>query len=321
MERVDVSVMDGTVLRGKEFVRKAILLTGGTGFFGSNLLARICTEPDIQVILLKRSSSRVDRVEPFLKNVIVYDFDRVNVSDIFRKHAIDTIIHTATDYGGKQIQPSQLIAANLTLPLLLLEAAHVHKVRCFINTDTTLTKKINHYALSKKQFLDWLHLFSNQMICINIALEYLYGCGDNPTRFLMSVIHSLLKKKPVLELTAGDQRRDFIYIDDVVRAFLLILKNSQSQTLGFYEYEVGSGVVVSIKELVYKIQQLIGAKETEIKFGALPYRNLEVMCSSVELTEIKKLGWSPAVSLEAGLRKTIEFEKSRLLSAGCIPDV
>ena len=114
-----------------------VLLTGGTGFLGSNLLNRLVAS-GIEVVLLKRATSNVDRIVMLLPRVTVYDIQRETLMRIFHDHAIGSNIHCATNYGRGESDPCHMLEANLFLPLTLLELGRKHGVRCFINTDTVL---------------------------------------------------------------------------------------------------------------------------------------------------------------------------------------
>ena len=90
----------------------------------------------------------------------------------------------------------------------------------------------------------------------NIRLEQMYGAGDDSAKFAMYLIRQCLKNISEIPLTAGEQQRDFIYIDDVVAAYMLLLKKQAALKTGFVEVGVGSGCAVAIRtfaELVYKL--------------------------------------------------------------------
>jgi CDP-paratose synthetase len=291
-----------------------VLLTGGTGFLGSNLLRRFC-DSQANVVLLKRSTSSLGRIQDLLPSIKTYDLDRVELAQVFSENQFDLILHCATDYGRKQVEPTQLVEANLILPLSLLQWAEKCGVPTFVNTDTILDKRVSHYSLSKRQFFDWLKVYSGRLACINVALEHFYGPDDDETKFVSSMITSLIRGEPRIELTPGLQKRDFIYIDDVVSAFSLILAHAATTGPGLYSYEIGSGERIEIRQLVTLIQRLSGNERTELGFGSLPYRENEVMESNVDLRALQGLGWQPLVSLKEGLTRTIEFHLRKILAA------
>jgi len=290
---------------------KRILITGGTGFLGSNLVKKYVIE-GFEITLLKRQTSNMKRLEDYQNKLKIYNIEDVSLADLFLKNKPDIILHCATDYGRKNIDPLGIVEANLVLPLKLLDLGAKNKVQCFINTDTYLDKRINHYSLSKQQFKEWLESYSNEMICINMVLEHFYGAFDDKTKFVSYVIDQLLTNVTEINLTKGDQKRDFVYIDDVVNAFILVTKKALSMKNGFYQYEIGTTQQVKIKELVEAIKLLVGNKTTKINYGAIPYRKNEIMEAHVDITEIEKLGWGPCFSLQEGLVRTITTEKEKI---------
>jgi len=287
---------------------KTILLTGGTGFLGSNLLASLVSAGS-RVILLKRTTSHTGRISALIDGLVVYDIDVFPLDRVFKENSIDMIIHCATDYGRKEKVPLDLLDANLFLPLKLLELGVENGVSCFINTDTVLDKNISFYSLSKSQFKDWLKLYSQQMTCISVALEHFYGPFDDESKFVTFIIRSILRNVDRIALTSGAQKRDFIYITDVVNAFEIILKHSSTLSTGYYDFQVGSNKTVSIRDFVCLAKRISGNETTLLDFGALPYREHEVMESNSDTSAVRALGWHAKTSLEAGLKQTIDMER------------
>lgn len=287
---------------------RTILLTGGTGFLGRRLLSRLLDEP-VRVILLTRSSSVVSSIGPARERVRVHPVDAASLDRPFREERIDLIVHCAVDYGRKNTDPGNLIDANLLLPLRLLALAKKHGVPCFLNTDTVLAAEVNQYALSKSQFREWLKVYAREMTCVNAVMELFYGPGDREEKFVTRVVRSLLRGDDHIDLTRGEQKRDFLYIDDAVEAFLLLIRRSGELGKGCFPFEIGSGRNISIRECVLLARSLSGNTRTELHFGSVPYREHELMESRIDTTAINGLGWSTRVSLEEGLRRTIEGER------------
>lgn len=287
---------------------KTVLFTGGTGFLGSNLIGALIGR--CRIVNLVRSSSDCSRISGYLQNIILYNLDKINLRDVLAQESVDVIIHCATNYGRKEPDVLSLLEANLMLPLKLLHLGHEHGVSMFINTDTILDKRVNWYALSKSQFKDWLKTYSSAMVCVNMALEHFYGPNDDESKFVTYIIKRILACADDLALTPGAQERDFIYIDDVVRAFVMVLEANPATT-GFYNFEVGTNVNTSVRSFVEAVKHLAGNTTTVLRFGAIPYRENEVMKSVVDTDAIRQLGWRPETSLEEGLRKTIAFERGR----------
>jgi nucleoside-diphosphate-sugar epimerase len=147
------------------------------------------------------------------------------------------------------------------------------------------------------------------MVCINVALEHFYGPLDNSTNFVSSIVRQLLDGADSIDLTLGEQKRDFIYIDDIISAFLLIIDNSATLKSGYLDYEIGTGNTIAIREFVEMAKQLSGNNTTRLNFGAVPYRKNEAMQTAVNSAAIRALGWHPGVSLADGLSRMIAVER------------
>jgi nucleoside-diphosphate-sugar epimerase len=277
-----------------------VVVTGANGMLGKT----ICD---------KFKSQGVEVVEVTRQKVDLMDANRT--FDYLSKYDIDLIIHCATNYGIEEDNSSNTIYPNLLLPLQLLDLAKKYSIKSFINTDTILNKNISSYTLSKNQFVDWLKLFSKFLNCYNVKLEHFYGPKDNNNKFVISSICKLLRYEGKIELTKGFQKRDFIYITDVVSALekiiLFALKKNEinSNIFDFKTFEVGTGKQISIKLFIILIAKLIGNNRTRLEFGKLPFRKNEIMNVKVDLKSIQKLGWKSKTKLKQGLTKTINYYK------------
>lgn len=289
-----------------------ILLTGATGFLGSNLLPALLGQA-YQVVVLKRTFSKVTRLLPYLERVVCYHSDKDNLEDIFSGHDIQCVIHCATHYGRNDADPRSVVEANLTLPLELLILSKKYQVPYFINTDTILDKQVNYYSLSKRHFYDWLTLYSGFMKVANMKLEHFYGTGDDPTKFVTRMTQDLLRGVPEIRLTKGDQTRDFIHVDDVVSAFMIVLSHLHEMHEGVSDFHVGTGVPVTIREFCETLKTLMGNSKTALLFGALDYRKNEVMSADLDVSPLLRLGWRPSRTLTDGLRQTIEEERKMMI--------
>lgn len=297
-------------------------VTGATGYLGSHLARRL-HQLGHKVVVLKRTRSNVARIADILPALVSYDIDTCIVDAVFEEQRCTCILHCATDYGRKDVSRASIIEANLVLPLRLLEAAIRHGTAFFVNTDTVLDKRVSAYSLSKRHFRDWLAMLSASICGINVAIEHFYGPGDDATKFVGEMVSRLLSGDPRIALTPGEQRREFVYIDDVVDAFVTILQHHMVPPLpavgpqkaspdSLHCYEVGSGQPVSIRDFMTTLRRLAGRQDVALDFGALPYRKNEVMYSQALIAPLVALGWKPQVGLEDGLQRVVASEQSRL---------
>lgn len=296
-----------------------VILTGATGFLGS-YIARALIENGVNVIAFKRKKSQLSRLNKISNKIIFYDIENCDLNFPFKSHGkIDAVIHTSTTYGRENNDASEVVLANTVFPLRLLEIALNNKVDIFINTDTFFAKfdsccgYLDAYTLSKKQFTDWgRQLIKNSPSrFVNLRLEHVYGPGDNDDKFISSLIRRLVSDEPEIELTKGEQKRDFIYIEDVVSAFLIVLKNRKLITNSYEEFEVGAGVSTSIKKLIETVHRIASSKSI-LKFGALPYRESEIMDSYACNSKLKSMGWNCITCLDFGLANAINWEIQRI---------
>ena len=288
-------------------MKKSILLTGATGFLGSHLLESLL-KTGYAVTILKRSTSDTRRINHLLGLVKAYDVDRVLISKAFEDRRIDAVIHTACHYGRNDDPISSVVETNLMFGLRLLETATFFNAETFFNTDTLLQKNLNAYTLSKKNFVEWLQELSGKIQVVNLKLEHMYGPGDDANKFVQWAIGQLSGGVSEIPLTPGEQQRDFVYIDDVVSAYLLTLQKVEG--LGtFTEFDVGTGHLVSIREFLQLLKSVFEERcwevQTGLKLGAVPYRDGEIMCVEVDNRALKELGWTCRVELDEGLRITV----------------
>ena len=283
-----------------------ILLTGATGYLGSNL-ARAFVADGHHVVVLKRQTSKLLRLAGIEQQLYFYDVENLDLAKPFQEQGpIDVVVHTATSYGRAGESASEVFEVNTVFPLRLLEMAILFNTDTFFNTDTILYPYLNAYSLSKKQFSDWGKQLStnNKIRFLNIRLEHMYGPGDDSSKFTTWIIEQCLANVSEIKLTPGEQQRDFIYVDDVVSAYQLLLKQRSALEAGFLSVDLGSGNPVSIREftsLVFKLSN----SSSNLKFGALPYRKSEIMHSSADLGLLTRLGWHPRVPLRAGIQHTL----------------
>lgn len=288
---------------------KTVVVTGATGYLGSEIVKAL-VHNNFEVIVLKRKSSDLSRLSLVIDKIKdCFDIEQ-GLDSLFVKHKIHGIIHCATDYGRGGHTAAQIVDVNVLFPLTLLTCGVRHGMEFFINTGTLLEKNTNDYALSKHQFQEWLQKYSTQTVCVNLSLEHFYGHDNDSSKFITWLIRQTLAGQSI-PLTKGEQKRDFLYISDVVDAYLTILRNIFSFDKSYHQFEVGSGQAILIKDLVLQISKICAPHMAVYKFGEIPYRPNERMDSKVDITPLSRLGWAPKVPLAEGLKRTVDSIKQK----------
>jgi len=283
-----------------------ILITGGSGFLG-RYLARHLLSQGYSVTIMLRSSSSVKGLVDIKDKISIM---RVSSADQLRESILnngaDLIVHTACNYGIKGESSLEIFDVNCRFGMALLDASIAAGVTSFINVDTVLNESLNAYALSKKQFSQWGHRAgeSGQIRFINVLMQYMYGPGEDSSKFVTHVLQSCLSNIPYLNLTAGEQKRDFIYIKDVVKAYTCLIHQS-SKLPNVFEVDLGTGTSVTIRDFVSRIHALTSS-QTELKFGGLPYRKNESMLCVADITKMFALGWKPQYTSDSGIQELID---------------
>ena len=311
--------MDINSLKGE----RMILLTGATGFLGSNLLRKLVCE-NYKVICTRRTSSKFDRVKDVYDKCMWFNTDIYDIEELFKKYDIDILIHCAATFGRRENEYFQVYESNLVFPLRLFEKAQKYECKYFMNTSTFFVKEIQNVKnINEKIYLDAYvkskYFFSNiikdgiensNIAFLNLQLEHMYGAGNGAGKFVEYVIRSLKSNVQYLELTEGLQTRDWVYIDDVISAYLTILHNLEKYEEGqFYDFEVGTGIEISVKTFVQEIKKMTHSS-TELQFGKIEMHKNELIASHADNRTLCDLGWKPVYDISKGIEKMINGEEN-----------
>lgn len=278
---------------------KTILITGINGYLGSHLAKALASE--YTIVGLEYSLENLFRIRD--QNLKVYSVENGIPENLFTEQEIDIIIHTATFYGRANEAVKTIAHANLFIPFGLLDKAITYNCKLFINTDTVLDRFVSPYALTKRHFQEWLYLRRNEIMVINMQLEHFYGPGCGNSNFITAMFERLKRNEPSIDLTFGEQQRDFVYIDDVVSAYKTVINQAENIIDSYSLFQVATMQLISIKELMLYMKD-ITRSTTSLNFGAIPYRENELMHSETDNATLLSLGWNPNYSVHEGLNLT-----------------
>lgn len=284
--------------------RPLIIVTGATGFIGKHLIKRLVAL-DFGVIAVTRSNNNIQYDDS--QKVIWLEWSEIN--NYLKELPISpiAIIHLATAYGRNGESILAVEEGNVFRPLQLLELAVEYKIGKFINTDSYFSKPcfnyqyMRSYILSKDSFRRWGEFVSSQsdLQFINMRLEHVYGHGDGQGKFIPYILSSFINNEPVIECTDCTQRRDFIYIDDVVSAYTMVLTRHINEK--YSEFQVGCGTSIPLREFIETIKAKLPQSKTKVKYGILSQRDNEILDSRADNDALHRLGWSCFYDINTGI--------------------
>ena len=277
-----------------------ILITGGTGYLGSHLVHQIYKSGN-KIACVVENQENLGRLENLKKEIKVIPVE--SMSSEIPKFSPEVVIHTACVYSREGISEQDVFKGNLLFPLEVLQIARASGVKKWINTATSLPSMISSYALAKSQFVQWGRFYAENgaITFVNLQLEHFYG-KDAPTSNFLSWVIGKLKKNEPLDLTIGTQRRDFVFIDDVLHVYDAVLNRDFEED--YIEIPVGTGEAPSVREVVEYLKELIGS-ESELHFGAVPMRR-EEPDSHCDIKMLQNIGVQPLVKWKTGLKIILE---------------
>jgi CDP-paratose synthetase len=286
---------------------KTVVLSGATGFLGRHL-ARALVARGHTIHAYRRAASDTGDLPDSIRWHLLPEAIEAPFGE---SPSPDAVIHCAALYGRKGESAAEMIEANTLLPVRLRDLAARRRVPVVLNTDTVLDPALNAYALSKHQAVEWLRRGPVPPHIVNLRLQHFYGPGDDASKFIAAMIAQCATHTPEIPLTDGRQRRDFLYVDDAVSAFVTVLEQPTSGggEAAFVEFEVGSGEAIEVRRVVELIHQFTHSR-SRLDFGAVPHRAGEPMLTQADTTALRALGWRPEVTLEEGLRRTVLAARS-----------
>lgn len=286
-----------------------ILLTGATGYLGSQLaLALAEAHVDVHVLCRAHSNLSLFEATTITTHIISNTFESIDAA--VAAAAPDIVIHLASLFIAEHqsSQVHELIQSNIEFPSLLLEAMQKNKVKHFINTATSWQyfepnqasyHPTNLYAATKQAFQDVLEYYvtAHQFSAVSLVIFDTYGSND-PRKKLFHLFLSTLKSQTPIQMSAGEQKIDLVYIDDVVSAYQQAIIEVQQLNATHRSFSVKSGQAYSLKQIASMVEQL-AQKPLPIEWGARGYRAREVF--TPWQADEKLPHWSAQVPLEQGI--------------------
>ena len=308
---------------------KNILITGGTGFLGTRLTERFLSLGANSIVtpttgIRKATGGFVStRMQVIKGDIRDYEFLRL----LFCEYEPDIVVHLAAVSEVRKCQKDAKLALDINLhgTINLLECIRLYgDVEAVIVASSDKAYGQGDLPYKETQALQGSGIYEVSKSCTDmISMAYaknyglpvvvtrccnLYGGGDlNFSRIIPNTIKQLLRgKRPLIWSGSESAKREFLYIEDAVDAYQVLVENIN--TVGGSAYNIGSGDVVPIGDLVELIISKIGTNiRPEYKTKNFP----EIVDQYLDSEKIKSdLGWSAATDLDTGLSKTIAFYRS-----------
>ncbi|MEG1942049.1 MAG: NAD-dependent epimerase/dehydratase family protein [Cetobacterium sp.] len=308
---------------------KKILLTGATGFVGSNLV-RALIKRGYEVNILSRNSSNMWRLHDIydkLKDWKVDLLEKEKLKQVIQEINPDYICHLAI-YGGypNQKEEKKIIETNFIGTINLLEALENIDFKCFINTGSSSeygikSKKMNEEDICNPITPYGIAKLSSTLYCNYKSLESKknigtlrlfspYGDFEENGRLIPSLFTKLLKNENV-DLANPLAARDFIYIKDVIELYLKVLE--KPELIKGQIFNVCSGQQGTVGEVAEYVKEIVVSKG-QLNYGNLEGRKFDTNIWVGDCEKISKVyDWQPQYSLKDGLLETYKWYKKNLL--------
>ncbi len=305
-----------------ELAGKRIFVTGATGFIGSHLLSRLC-ELGARVYAVSRGQQfdTGRAIQWYQGNLADLPTARTLLQTIKPHFIYHLASHVVGARGTEAIVPT--FQCNLMTTVNLLTAAQTVGCERFIlpgsleepSSNGTEAVPSSPYAVTKWASSAYARMFHAlyQFPVVILRVFMVYGPAQRDLQKLIPyVIRSLLKGQ-VPQLTSGQRPIDWIYVDDVVEALVAsaLAPNVEGKTI-----DIGSGEVKTVQTVVETLARCMGF-DGPPSFGARPDRQFEQVRVADRRAAEELLGWTPQVSLDEGLQRTILWYERHLKPSAC----
>jgi UDP-glucuronate 4-epimerase len=311
-----------------------ILVTGGAGFIGSNLVERLLAEGHSVSVIddfndFYDPSIKHANVAAFAKRAAIYEADirdGAAVQRIVAEQRPEAIMHLAARAGVRpSIKDPQLyIETNITGTWNLLEAARLHGVPRFISASSSsvygviktvpfseemlINQTISPYAATKmatEQFCsNYSHLYG--LRTISLRFFTVYGPRQRPDLAIHAFTRAIDEGRPINQFGDGSTRRDYTYIDDIVQGVTACLTYEGEKCDVF---NLGESQTTTLSELIAAIEQALGKKAI---VNRMPEQPGDVPLTYANIDKARRLlGYAPTTKIAEGIPKFVEWYRAK----------
>lgn len=305
-----------------------VLITGGAGFIGSSLANVLLPQNKVTVIdNLSMGDFNNLHESANLTKILGDVTDKKLLTKVFEENDFDYIFHLAAiaSVADSVARPYETHQVNFDSTMMILEILRQNKksLKRFVfsssaavygdeptlpKTEESTIRPLTPYAIDKFASEKMAMIYYNLYNIPASATRFfnVYGPNQNPNSpysgFISILVNRLRENTDLTIFGDGEQSRDFVYIEDVIQALLLIATSNQS--LGEV-YNVGTGIKNTINDLT-KFAQKFANKELSIKYGAA--RQGDIKDSLSDVSKLESIGYKPNFDLANGMKKYLNYE-------------
>ena len=271
-------------------------VTGASGFIGSHLVAALKGYGKVATLSPKRSLPTLAQLKNFASGrELFFHLGGVN-------RGTDEEILTGNITGTLHLLEAIRKYGKPSAKILFASSTQVYCLRKSGDkiSETSPLQPESIYGISKKSAEDLIRISGLPNTILRLANVYGPGCRPNYNSVVATLCQRARKNLPLQINGKGSQGRDFIYIDDVVQAFLLAGFNGKSRERKVYN--VSSGRITTLKKIINTIKQI--EKGIKVEFNVEGEDRLSYCCDSMRFK--RDFGWKPRTSLSQGIERSLK---------------
>lgn len=303
--------------------KERIIITGGSGFIGSNLISALLERESFDIVTIDHKKFNNEKIKTFVGNFSDKEFISkiINENDTVIHLACTTVTHTAENNRQKDIEDNIIGTVNL------LDVCKEKKIKKIIfassggtvygkidydhqSKETDCIRPVSAYGIMKATTENYIKLYNKlynlPYIIIRISNPYprLQFSKSKPGAVDI-FLDSFINGKEINIFGDGKSERDYIFIDDLIKFIISIIeKRILDET-----FNAGSGKSTSIESLLETVESVTG-KKTKINY--MKSKNFEVEKVSLDISKAKKeLEWQPEYTIEKGIMKAFSQLKQK----------
>lgn len=329
---------------------KTILVTGAAGFIGSFLCKKLLNSfTDIKIIGIDNINDYYDvslkeeRLSELLKCDKRFVFIKDDISnkssleEIFRNHKPDVVVNLAAQAGVRYsiTNPDAYIKSNIIGFYNILECCRNYPVEHLVyassssvygsnkkvpySTEDKVDNPVSLYAATKKSNELFAHSYAKlyNIPCTGLRFFTVYGPMGRPDMAYFKFTEKLVEGKPIQIYNYGDMKRDFTYIDDIVKGIISVMQKTPELTEDYVPYKIyniGNNKPENLMVFVEILEQCLinnGIISAPAKKELLPMQPGDVYQTFADVSDLEKdFGFKPETSLKDGLEKFAQWYKT-----------